>query len=59
MKYFTSQKSLPDTARYIGSETPDGYMEEAVADALDRAIEPAYIIEDGCRSFFDLQETEQ
>lgn len=46
----------PDTARYIGSDDCPGQMSEAVADRLDRAIEPAYIQDqDGTRHYFDLK----
>ena len=41
------------TLRYLGSENPDGTIWEAVLDSIDRAIAPVYMIEDGCRHFFE------
>ena len=54
MKRYTLE-TLPEHARYIGTENDDGTLYEAAADRLEEAIEPAYIREDnGARSFFDI-----
>ena len=53
MKRLTLE-TLPETAKYLGSELPDGSMHEKTADLLDQADNPAFIIDDGCRHFFDL-----
>lgn len=54
MKRFTLE-TLPEHARYIGSENADGTLYEAAADRLAEALEPAFIREDdGTRSFFDI-----
>jgi len=39
--------------RYLGSENPDGTIWESVSDSIDRAIAPVYMIEDGCRHYFE------
>lgn len=47
--------TLPEHARYIGTENDDGTLYEAAADRLEEALEPAYILENnGARSFFDI-----
>ena len=54
MKRFTLE-TLPEHARYIGTENGDGTLYETAADQLEQALEPAYIREDdGTRSFFDI-----
>jgi hypothetical protein len=42
-----------DTLAYIGSENPDGSIWESVLNSLDRAIDPVYMIEDGCKHYFE------
>ena len=42
-----------ETLRYLGSENPDGSIWDSVSDSIDRAIAPVYMIEDGCRHFFE------
>lgn len=54
MKTYT-RDNLPAHARYIGSEYPDGSMDEWLADAIDRAIEPGRLRDvDGTWAFFEL-----
>ena len=56
MKQFSDFASLPAHACYLGSSEGPDSMAEAVADAIDEAIEPVYIREpDGSRAFFDLK----
>lgn len=57
MKRLTLQ-TLPETAKYIGSELPDGSIHERTADLIEQALIPAFIVEDGCRHFFDLEQPE-
>jgi hypothetical protein len=50
------QKITPaqaETLRYLGSENQDGTIWESVLDSIDRAIDPVYMIEDGCRHYFE------
>jgi hypothetical protein len=55
MKTFSSYEAIPKTAIYLGSENGGGEMEEATADAIADAIEPAFFRdEDGQRYYFDL-----
>jgi hypothetical protein len=55
MKTFSSYEAIPKTAIYLGSENGGGEMEEATADAIADAIEPAFFRdEDGQRHYFDL-----
>lgn len=53
MKRITPE-TLPETAKYLGSELPDGSMHEKTADLIEQADDPAFLIEDGCRHYFDL-----
>ena len=53
MKTIQTLEHLPNDAAYIGSEYPDGSMDEATADAIDQAPAPiCYRDEDGQRHFF-------
>ena len=53
MKTITSLDQLPNEAAYIGSEYPDGTIDEATADAIAEAPAPiCYRDEDGQRHFF-------
>ena len=55
MKTYTTYEDLPSFAHYLGSENGDGSMQEAVANAIDFAIEPVRLKEqDGTYSYFDL-----
>lgn len=55
MKTFPTYEAIPKTAVYLGSEHGDGSIEEATADAINEAIEPAFFRdEDGQRHYFDL-----
>jgi hypothetical protein len=55
MKTFATYEAIPKTAIYLGSENGGGEMEEATADAIADAIEPAFFRdEDGQRHYFDL-----
>ena len=55
MRQFKDYESLPKAATYIGSTEGPDTMTEAVADAIDRAAEPAFFKdEDGTRHFFEL-----
>jgi hypothetical protein len=55
MKTVTQYSLIPQTAIYLGSEHPDGTMEECTADAIDDAIDPVcFRDEEGQRHFFDL-----
>ena len=47
-------KSLPPRAVYLGSEDCPGQISEGLSDALDSAVEPVFIREDGAKHFFDL-----
>ena len=42
-----------ETLRYLGSENPDGSIWESVLDSIDRAIAPVYMVEDGCKHYFE------
>ena len=42
-----------ETMRYLGSENPDGSIWESVLDSIDRAIAPVYMVEVGCRHYFE------
>ena len=53
MKQLT-YKTLPSTAKFIGSEESDGSIYEQVADLIDRAVDPVFIVHEGRRVFFDL-----
>jgi hypothetical protein len=54
MKTYT-RDTLPAHARYIGSEYPDGSMDESLADAIADALEPGRILDvDGTWAFFEL-----
>jgi hypothetical protein len=55
MKTFPSYEAIPKTAIYLGSRNGGGEMEEATADAIADAIEPAFFKdEDGEFHYFDL-----
>lgn len=54
MKTYT-RDTMPAHARYIGSEYPDGSMDESLADAIADAFEPGRIRDvDGTWAFFEL-----
>ena len=56
MKTYT-RETIPACARYIGSEYPDGSMDESLFDAIERAIQPARLRDvDGIWAFFDLED---
>ena len=55
MKTIADFAELPNNAAYIGSEYPDGTIDEAVADAIDAAPAPlCYRDEDGQNHYFTL-----
>ena len=54
MKTITSLETLPNDAAYIGSEHPDGSIDEQTADFLARAVAPiCYRDEDGTNHYFE------
>lgn len=53
--YPATPTTMPDSARYIGSEECPGQIAEWLADAIDFAIEPVFVKADGCKHYFDLQ----
>ena len=54
MKTYT-RETIPAHARYIGSEYPDGSIDESLADAIDFAIDPGRLRDvDGTWAFFEL-----
>jgi len=56
MKQYTAQKDLPPSAHYIGTISPNGYVGEDLDNAINSAVELAFIDEDdGARSYFDMQ----
>ena len=58
MKTYT-RETVPAHARYIGSEHPDGSIDESTADAIDAAIDPGRLREvDGAWAFFELAKEE-
>lgn len=55
MKQFSTYESIPSSAIYLGSESGDGSMGEALADMILEAIDPATFKDnDGIRHYFDL-----
>jgi hypothetical protein len=46
---------MPNTARYLGSEDCPGLIGEWLANAIDMAIEPVFVKENGLKHYFDLQ----
>jgi hypothetical protein len=55
MKTFSSYEAIPTTAIYLGSRNGGGEMEEATADAIADAIDPAFFKDqDGGFHYFDL-----
>ena len=56
MQTVTDYSLVPNNAAYLGSEHPDGSMDEFIMDALDAAIEPiCFRDENGVRHYFDIQ----
>ena len=56
MKTFIRYDDLPkDTLAYLGSGYPSGEVDEALADAIDNAVEPAELLADGITHYFDLK----
>ena len=53
MKKYTNYSELPSHAIYLGSEYPDGTMDESLADDIDFAINPVCLNEDGTNHYFD------
>ena len=53
--YPATPTTMPSTARYLGSEDSPGYISEWLADAVDMAIEPVFVKENGLKHYFDLQ----
>jgi hypothetical protein len=57
MKQFPTYEAIPSSAIYLGSESGDGSMGEALADMSLEAINPATFKDnDGIRHYFDLIE---
>ena len=57
MKQFPTYEAIPSSAIYLGSESGDGSMGEALADMILEAINPATFKDnDGIRHYFDLIE---
>jgi hypothetical protein len=55
MKTFTRYDDLPkDYLMYLGSGYPSGEVDEALADAIESANEPAELLADGITHYFDL-----
>jgi hypothetical protein len=55
MKTFPNYEAIPTTAIYLGSRNGGGEMEEATADAIADAIDPAFFKDqDGEFHYFDL-----
>jgi len=53
MKTYRDYSHVPEDARYLGSEDGDGTMSESLADAIDDALAPIKLIEDGIAHYFD------
>ena len=53
MKVFRDYEDMPPSV-YIGSECSDGTMPEEIADAIEKAVNPVILLEDGIRHYFDL-----
>jgi hypothetical protein len=54
IKTVTQYDLIPKTAAYLGSEFPDGSMDEFVADNIADAIAPICFKDpDGCKHYFD------
>jgi hypothetical protein len=52
-----TEETLPDDARYLGTEKNDGSVPDWLDDAISAAVNPARVRhEDGIHSFFDLGE---
>jgi hypothetical protein len=50
-----TEENLPDDARYLGTENGDRSMPEWLADAIERASNPARVRHaDGIYSYFEL-----
>jgi hypothetical protein len=56
MKTYRNYVDLPKNAIYLGSENGDGSMYEDLADALDYAVAPIKLIEDGIAHYFNLED---
>jgi hypothetical protein len=55
MKTFTRYNDIPkDHLVYLGSSYPSGAVDEALADAIEEANNPAQLLEDGLTHYFDL-----
>lgn len=58
MKTYRNYADLPAHAVYLGSEYGDGSMDESLFDAIDDAIAPVKLIENGQAHYFDVAKTE-
>ena len=54
MKTYRNYADLPRHAIYLGGEHGDGTIDENVFDAIDDAIAPVKLIEDGLAHYFDV-----
>ena len=55
MKTFTQYDDMPkDYLAYLGSGYPSGEVDEALADAIENANNPAELLADGITHYFDL-----
>ena len=56
METYTAYDQIPKSAYYLGSEDGCGYLDELIANSIDRAINPVRLREDdGTYSYFDLE----
>ena len=53
MKTYRDYSHVPKHAQYLGNEDGDGTMYESLADAIDEALAPVKLIEDGIAHYFD------
>jgi hypothetical protein len=55
IKTVTSYDLIPKMSVYLGSEHPDGSMDEFIYDGIEAAIDPICFRDpDGVRHYFDL-----
>ncbi len=56
MLTYKNYNELPKHAIYLGSEYPDGTIDESLADDIDEAIMPVCLNEHGSKHYFDIAE---
>jgi hypothetical protein len=56
MKTYTRYSDIPKNHIYLGSENGDGSIYEELDTAINQANNPVRLLDDGCYSYFDIEE---